>query len=117
VEDSTECHRLLVEGEELLRRGAVGHNHLWFYRDAIEAMLAVGDAAGTLRYIAALENYTLTEPLPWSKLFVARGRALVDALQGRADEAVQRNLARVRATLLAAELKAFLPAVEAALAA
>jgi class 3 adenylate cyclase/tetratricopeptide (TPR) repeat protein len=116
VEDRNECIRLLVEGEELLRRGAVGHNHLWFYRDSIEAMLAVGDTAGALRYVAALENYTLTEPLPWSKLFIARGRALVGALQGRADEAVQRDLARVRAVLLAAELRAFLPPVEAILA-
>jgi hypothetical protein len=117
VEDHAECTRLLVEGEELLHRGAVGHNHLWFYRDAIEAMLGVGDAVGALRYVAGLENYTLAEPLPWSKLFVARGRALVGVLQGRADEAVQRDLARVRAALLAAELKAFLPPVEAALAA
>jgi hypothetical protein len=95
----------------------VGHNHLWFYRDAIETMLAVGDAAGALRYVAELEKYTLPEPLPWSKLFIARGRALVGALQGSPNEAVQRDLARVRSALLAAELKAFLPAVEAALAA
>jgi hypothetical protein len=31
---------ILTEGQELLRRGAVGHNHLRFYRNAIEAMLA-----------------------------------------------------------------------------
>jgi class 3 adenylate cyclase/tetratricopeptide (TPR) repeat protein len=116
VEGYAECNRLLAEGEELLRRGAVGHNHLWFYRDAIEAMLAVGDTASALRYVAALENYTLTESLPWSTLFIARGRALVGALQGGADETVQSDLARVRAALLAGELRAFLPPVEAALA-
>ena len=33
----------------MLRQGAVGHNHLWFYRDAIEAMLAASDAAGAMR--------------------------------------------------------------------
>jgi class 3 adenylate cyclase/tetratricopeptide (TPR) repeat protein len=117
VENRGECNRLLLEGEELLRGGAVGHNHLWFYRDAIEAMLAGGDAAGALRYVAALENYTLPEPLPWSKLFIARGRAIAGALQHPSDEAVQRDLARVRAALLAAELKAFLPPVDVALAA
>ena len=37
VAEPAERDRLLAEGEELLRRGAVGHNHLWFYRDAIEA--------------------------------------------------------------------------------
>jgi class 3 adenylate cyclase/tetratricopeptide (TPR) repeat protein len=117
VEDPAECTRLLVEGEELLHRGAVGHNHLWFYRDAIEAMLAVGNAVGALRYVDALENYTLAEPLPWSRLFADRGRALAGALQGGVDEAVRRDLARVQAALLAAELKAFLPPVEATLAA
>jgi hypothetical protein len=108
---------LLGEGEELLRRGAVGHNHFWFYRDAIEAMLAAGDAAGALRYAASLEDYTRGEKLPWSDLFIARGRALAGALQGRVNDAVQRDIANVRAALLAAELKAFLPPVEAALAA
>jgi class 3 adenylate cyclase/tetratricopeptide (TPR) repeat protein len=117
AESEVERNRLLGEGEELLLRGAVGHNHLWFYRDAIEAMLAAGDAAGALRYAAALEDYTRGEKLPWSDLFIARGRALAGALQGRANDAVQRDIANVRAALLAAELKAFLPPVEAALAA
>jgi tetratricopeptide (TPR) repeat protein len=117
VEDKAECLRLLDEGEELLQRGSVGHNHLWFYRDAIEAMLALGDAVGALRYVAALEAYTLAEPLPWSKLFIERGRALLGALQGRLDDAARRELARIQAALVAAELRAFLPPVEAALAA
>jgi len=117
VEDRTECNRFLAEGEELLRRGSVGHNHLWFYRDAIEAMLAIGDGASGLRYVAALESYTLREPLPWSQLFADRGRAMVDALQGGVDAAVRDELERVRDALLTAELKAFLPLVEATLAA
>jgi hypothetical protein len=89
VEDKAERVRLLAEGEELLRQGAVGHNHLCFYRDAIEALLAGGDAAGALRYVGAIEEYTRPEPLPWSELFVARGRALACVLQGRADVAVR----------------------------
>lgn len=117
VTDHAERDRLLAEGQELLRLGAVGHNHLWFYRDAIEAMLAAGDAQGALRYVAALETYTLAEPLPWSTLFAARGRALAGVLRGGADAGVRRDLARVRGELLAAELKAFLPPVDAALAA
>ena len=76
VEDDGERARLLAEGADMLDRGAVGHNHLWFYRDAIEAMLSAGDAAGALRYVAALEDYTRAEPLPWADLFAARGRVL-----------------------------------------
>jgi tetratricopeptide (TPR) repeat protein len=117
VESKAERDCLLAEGEELLRRGAVGHNHLWFYRDAIEAMLVAGDAPGALRYADMLEQYTRPEPLPWSELFAARGRALAGALQGCTDDAARCELARVRAALVDAGLKAFLPPLEAALAA
>jgi class 3 adenylate cyclase/tetratricopeptide (TPR) repeat protein len=113
-ESKAERDRLLAEGEELLRRGAVGHNHLWFYRDAIEAMLVAGDAPSALRYVDLLEEYTRAEPLPWSDLFAARGRALVRVLQGRTDDSVRRELSRVRAALLDAGLRAFLAPVEAA---
>jgi hypothetical protein len=108
---------LLAAGEELLRHGAVGHNHLWFYRDAIEAKLIAGDAPGALRYADMLEEYTRAEPLPWSELFAARCRALAGVLHRRGDDAARRELARVRAELLEAGLKPFLPPVEAALAA
>jgi hypothetical protein len=63
-----------------------------------------------------LDDYARAEPLPWSELFAARGRALVSALQGPADEATRRELARVRAALLDSGLRAFLPPIEAALA-
>ncbi|MFI4986060.1 MAG: adenylate/guanylate cyclase domain-containing protein [Alphaproteobacteria bacterium] len=116
LDSKAERDRLLAEGEEMLRRGAVGHNHLWFYRDAIEAMLVAGDAPGALRYVDLLEEFTRAEPLPWSRLFAARGRALVHALQGRTDEVTRRELARVRAGLLDAGLRAFLLPIEAALA-
>ncbi len=31
--------RCLGEGEAILAKGCAAHNHLWFYRDAIEASL------------------------------------------------------------------------------
>jgi class 3 adenylate cyclase/tetratricopeptide (TPR) repeat protein len=117
VEDRAECGRLLAEGEELLARGAVGHNHLWFYRDSIEAMLVLGDSGAALRYVEALEHYTRDELLPWSNAFIARGRALAAALHGPLDAALRHDLAGVRATLVAAELNAFLPPIERLLAA
>ncbi|MPW23672.1 AAA family ATPase [Paraburkholderia sp. CNPSo 3157] len=117
VDDNDERARLLAEGEDLLRLGAVGHNHLWFYRDAIEAMLSTPDPAGVLRYVAALEYYTRREPLPWAELFAARGRALALTLQEPADEAVRCELGRVRTVLLQAGFRHYLAAVDAALAA
>jgi hypothetical protein len=116
VDSEAERDHLLAAGTELLRRGAVGHNHLWFYRDAIEAMLVAGDAPGALRYVELLDDYTRAEPLPWSELFAARGRALVRVLQGQADGAVHSELARVRTALLDCGLRAFLAPIETAIA-
>jgi class 3 adenylate cyclase len=116
VDDDGERLRLLEEGADLLRRGAVGHNHLWFHRDAIEAMLLAGDAAGALRHVDALEDYTRAEPLPWSTLFAARGRALADRLSGRTDEAADDELRRIREALAQAGYVRHLRAIDAALA-
>jgi class 3 adenylate cyclase/tetratricopeptide (TPR) repeat protein len=116
VEDDAERERLLADGADLLRRGAVGHNHLWFYRDAIEAMLSIGNVAGALRYVAALEDFTRAEPLPWSDLFAARGRAVAGALRGHTDDASRLELQHVRSALVDAGFDHFLPAVDAALA-
>jgi ATP/maltotriose-dependent transcriptional regulator MalT len=115
VEDDGERARLLAEGADLLRRGAVGHNHLWFYRDAIEAMLSAGDAAGALRYVTALEDYTHVEPLPWAQLFASRGRALARVAQDRSDEHARQDLQRVRTALIGAGFSSYLPAVDAAI--
>jgi hypothetical protein len=111
VEDDGERARLLTRGAELLRLGAVGHNHLWFYRDAIEALLSAGDGPGVLRYVSSLEDYTRVEPLPWAEVFAARGRVLADCLQGRVDAAMQRELERVGAILLDAGFTRYLVAV------
>jgi hypothetical protein len=115
VNDPAEREALLAEGKEMLGRGAVGHNHLWFYRDSIEALLSAGDGVGALEYVAALENYTRAEPLPWSDLFAARGRLLAGAAQANVDDVMREELNRVRTALREAGLKPFLPALDAAL--
>ncbi|MEX3859126.1 adenylate/guanylate cyclase domain-containing protein [Paraburkholderia sp. BR10923] len=117
VDDKDERTRLLAEGEALLRLGAVGHNHLWFYRDAIEAMLGAGDPAGMLHYVDALEAYTQREPLPWSELFAARGRALALALQAPLTDATRHELLRLLEALQQTGFRNYVSAVETALAA
>jgi class 3 adenylate cyclase/tetratricopeptide (TPR) repeat protein len=117
VEDPAERAALLAEGKEMLGRGAVGHNHLWFYRDAIEAQLSAGDGAGALDYVEALESYARAEPLSWSDIFAARGRALAATLRGDPQGGVRDELVRIQSALQSAGLGAFLPAVDAALAA
>ncbi|ANY81304.1 hypothetical protein BB934_26340 [Microvirga ossetica] len=81
TEDPLERRAALAEGEEILRKGAVGHNHLWFFRYAIDASLDSQDWDNADRYSAALEDYTRPEPLPWADFFMRYGRAL--ATHGR----------------------------------
>jgi hypothetical protein len=75
----------LVEAEALLAAGSLGHNHLLFYRDAIDSALGAGEWSEAERYAAALEAYTQPEPLPWADFFSVRGRALAAFGAGRRD--------------------------------
>jgi class 3 adenylate cyclase/tetratricopeptide (TPR) repeat protein len=76
TEDPIERWAALMEGEEILCNGAAGHNHLWFFRYAIEASLDSQDWDAAERYSTALEDYTRPEPLPWANFFVRYGRAV-----------------------------------------
>jgi DNA-binding SARP family transcriptional activator len=78
TEDSAACRALLDEGEHVLRRGCVSHNHLDFRPIAIDVCLRHGDLAAALRHADELERYTLAEPLPPSSFYVLRARLLVE---------------------------------------
>ena len=103
VEDPVERDALLMEGAEMLARGAVGtqpphgiNSH------AIEAFLSARDARGMIVHVEALEAYARAEPLPWSTLFAARGRCLAAVVQGEFHDGLFEDLKRVRAELLSA---------------
>ncbi|WP_170576172.1 adenylate/guanylate cyclase domain-containing protein [Ruegeria atlantica] len=82
--DGDRQREILAEGEELVAQGVGAHNPLWFYRDAIEVSLDLGDWDEADRYAEQLEIYTSGEPLPWSRFFCERGRAL--ARDGRGED-------------------------------
>ena len=67
----------LKEAEELLRAGAVSHNHLLFPRDAIEAYLEAGDWDGVERD-SPLEGdgFEPSVPLVYASASVAEGNAV-----------------------------------------
>jgi hypothetical protein len=75
-DDPTARQAALEEAEELLRAGAVSHNHLLLPRDAIEVYLEAGNWDRVERSAAELEQYTRSEPLPFADFYIARGRAL-----------------------------------------
>lgn len=92
----------LAAGEALLQDTGLAHNHLWFYRDAMEACLAAGDWQCALQHAASLERMFQVEILPWVELMVERARAIVGAAVSGADAAATARLRAVRATAVAA---------------
>jgi len=113
AEDPDERRRALEEGEALLRAGAVGHNHLWFYRDAMEAALRAKDWEGAQRFAAALEDYTRAEPLPWSDFVITQARTRAALGRGQRDPALVARLDLLRDEARRARLGLWLRWVEA----
>lgn len=113
--DAEERGSLLAEGEALLARGAISHNHFEFYVHAIESALEWRDWDGAERYCAALERYSSDEPLPWSDLLIARGRALARCGRGVADATLGDRLRSLREKAASNEYHLVVPALDAAL--
>ncbi len=85
------------EATRILKKGAISHNYLRFYRDAIDAALTSGRNQDALRYAGHLERYTRHEALPWADFFVARGRALAAVREGNMSAKVKMDLRRLSA--------------------
>jgi hypothetical protein len=96
AEDPAQQQKALGEGEQILGDGCVGHNHLWFYRDAMEAALSIRDWNSVDRHASALAAFTEPEPLPWSNFFIALGRALADFRRGRCNDRTLCELRHLR---------------------
>ncbi len=117
TDDLDERRQALEEGEHLLHTGAVGHNHLWFYRFAMDACLEPGEWDEVERYATALEDYTRPEPLPWSDFFIARGRVLAAYGRGKRDDATMAEITRLRDEAKRVGFSLALPALDEALGA
>ena len=99
----------------MLEVGSVSHNHFFFYPDAIEVSLDIGNWDGAEHYAAALEDFTKAEPLPWSNFFITRGRALANYCRGERDNALIEELQRLNKLAGQVGLKTANPSIEAAL--
>lgn len=66
----------LNEGEDILRRGCVGHNYFEFYRNAMEVAWRYRDWSLIDNYAQALEDFIKQEPIPWAEHCIRWGRAL-----------------------------------------
>jgi class 3 adenylate cyclase/tetratricopeptide (TPR) repeat protein len=81
--DQAERDAWLAEGEALLAKPTLSHNHLFFRRYAIEASLAAGRTYEARRHAAALAAHVAAEPMPYTEMVVRRGMLLADAADGR----------------------------------
>ena len=115
TDNAGQRHAALIEAETLLERGAVAHNHFWFYRDAIEAMLEAHDANEALRYVAKLEASGRRETLPWIELFAARGRVLANVIERCVQPPTRAELNGVRVSLAEAGFSRFLKRIDCAI--
>jgi len=76
TDDETERREIVAEGMAVLEGGCVGHNYLWFYRNAMDAMLTVGNWDGAEKIADAAQDYTSEQPLPWMDMIIRRARVL-----------------------------------------
>ena len=106
LEDEPERQRAaLAAGEALLAKGAVGHNHCWFRRYAIESALLRNDWDEAERQADALLLRTADEPLAYASCVAERGRVLARRGRGDATDADERDLERVLAIAAASDMR------------
>ena len=115
AEAPAERKRLLQEGEAMLE-SCLAHARLFFYRDAIDAVLEDGNWDEALRYAEGLEQFVRDEPLAFAELVAARARALATLGQRGPEPAILAELTSLREQLTRAGFRGLVPGIDAALA-
>ena len=115
TDDPEERRRCLEEGEQILNAGATAHNHVFFYREAIEVALEAHDWPAVLHYADLLERQFRAEPFAFVDFVAARARALAAVGQGRREPALLSQLQQLLHTARASRFALQIPALEAAI--
>ncbi len=95
----------LAAGESLLAKGAVGHNHFWFRRYAIERALHAEDWDAAERHANALLRRMAPEPLSYSSYFARRGQLLARMGRAGASESDEKDICALRSSASADGLR------------
>ena len=99
VEDKRDDQQAaLAAGETLLGQGAVGHNHFWFRRYAIERALLFEDWNEVTRQANALLARVSDEPLAYARIVAERGHCLARRGLGEATDTDEEKLGLLAAT-------------------
>jgi len=104
AEDPATREKYLTEGGEILSQGAVSHCQFWYHRVVMDICYRIGDWQRMEQYATALEEFTRTEPLPWTDYFITRGRALAAYGRGERGEASVAEIARLDEEAKSAQL-------------
>jgi class 3 adenylate cyclase/tetratricopeptide (TPR) repeat protein len=95
----------LAAGEAVLAKGAVGHNHFWFRRYAVERALLDEDWDGVERHAEALLRRTAAEPLAYAACVAIRAQVLARRGRGRSTDADEKALEQALAAAAEAGLR------------
>ncbi len=117
TDDPTERVSAIQEGLAILETGAVAHNHFWFYRDVMEAMLEAGQWDDAENHAQALEDFTQAERLPWTDFYIARARSLAAYGRGRRGDELAGELRRLHDEAAHIGLRSAQPEIDEAIAA
>jgi len=85
------------EASALLEQGCMAHSHIAYHRLGIDDAIARSDWAKANEHVAALAEFTMREPLPYTDFLMARGRALVALAARPQDTALRADLGRLQA--------------------
>jgi hypothetical protein len=95
----------LAAAEAVLAKGAVGHNHFWFRRYAIERALIDENWTEAERQSDALIQRTADEPLAYALCVATRGHVLARRGRGNATEADEKKLEEALAVAANADMR------------
>lgn len=95
TDDAIERQRCLDEGQRIISLGCPVHNHVFFYRYAIELYLEARDWDTAERYADKLESIFREEPVPVATFIADRAHALIAAGRGGRDPALLASIEKL----------------------
>jgi class 3 adenylate cyclase len=100
-----ETRAWIARGERMLAQANFVHNHVFFYRAAIEWAVATADWPAAERFAQALADYTREEPLAYVDLLIRRARALATLGRDPQDAVATEAMHAVEATAGAVDVR------------
>jgi hypothetical protein len=112
--DADERRRCLAEGAAVLAAGAPAHNHVYYYREAIEAAIDERDWPAARSLAAQLRQAFDEQPLGYTELVASRAEALAAVAEGQRGATLRARLDALLQQATARRWQTMRPALQAA---